>query len=137
MAPTSASELFTKAERNVDIITPRPRYHGFRRRLCGLQLRVRGGQGDTRLEMAEHREVVAIIFADRIELKGNIHIRGIIDFDFEIGTDYANDFVTFAAQRDALSDYLGIAAARSRRRAPRSWTLWARPPHYAFPRSWL
>ena len=84
--------------------------HSLVLRVARLQLGVSGGHGDARLETADHREVVGIIVTVRIELKGNIEIRRLLDCDIEMWTHHANDFVDLAAQRDPFPDHLGIAA---------------------------
>ena len=79
-------------------------------RVGGLQLRFGGVESDARPDAADDLKVVAVVIGNGIELKGNVNIGRLIEFDFEIRADDANDFIRFAAQSDALADNMRIRA---------------------------
>ena len=69
-----------------------------------------GAHGDTRLEATDYREVVRIVITVRIELKGNVDIRRLLECNIETRTHHANDFIGLTAQHHPFPDHLGIAS---------------------------
>jgi hypothetical protein len=53
---------------------------------------------------------VAVVIGVRIELKGNVDVRRLINFDFQAGSHHTDDFVELTAQGHPTADHTRITA---------------------------
>src|SRR5262245_25433746 len=70
-----------------------------------LELRIRCRQGHACLQPPPGGEVMTLIRTVRVQLKWDVDIGRLVDFDLESWSGHPNDFMGDAAEADGLADH--------------------------------